>query len=117
MGDGGGVVVVSAGHVGGTRGSCSVSSAADVLGMIVVPAMRAVGGGCEMRMCLPRGGVGGEGGEWMTGLGLGYTNHVKTGSVIDVCLCLGCGGVGGVGGEWVGGLDEGLVRWDGVMSV
>ena len=31
----------------------------------------------------------------MRGLGLGFTNHVGTGSVFDVCLCLGCGGVGG----------------------
>ena len=43
-GDGGGMVVVSAGHVGGTRGSGTVSSAADVLGMIVVRGMRGVGG-------------------------------------------------------------------------
>ena len=33
MGDGGGVVVVSVVHVGGTRGSGIVSRAADVLGM------------------------------------------------------------------------------------
>ena len=36
------------------------------------------------------------GGEWMRGLGLGFTNHVGTGGVLDVCLC--CAGVGGVGG-------------------
>ena len=54
-------------------------------------------------MCLARGGVGGEGGEWMRGLGLGLTNPVGTGGVLDVCLCFGCGGVGGVCGEWVGG--------------
>ena len=53
-------------------------------------------------MCLVRGGVGGEGGEWMRGLGLGFTNPVGTGGVLDVCLCLGCSDVGGVGGEWVG---------------
>ena len=46
-----------------------------------------------------RGGVGGEGGEWMRGLGLGFTNIVGTGGVLDVCLCFGCCGVGGVGGE------------------
>ena len=34
------MVVVSAGHVGGTRGSGIVSSAADVLGMSVVRVMR-----------------------------------------------------------------------------
>ena len=27
---------------------------------------------CDMCMCLARGGVGGEGGEWMRELGLGY---------------------------------------------
>ena len=46
-------------------------------------------------MCLARGGVGGEGGEWMRGLGLGFTNPVGTRGVLDVCLCFGCGGVGG----------------------
>ena len=29
----------------------------------------------------------------MRGLGLGFTNPVGTGGVLDVCLCLGCGGV------------------------
>ena len=61
--------------------------------------------------------MGGEGGEWMRGLGSGFTNSVGTGGVLDVCLCFGCGGVGGVGGELVGGLDQGLKGWDGVMSV
>ena len=56
-------------------------------------------------MCLAWGGVGGEGGEWMRGFGLGFTNHVVTGGVLDVCLCLGCGGVAG---ELVGGLDQDL---------
>ena len=37
------MIVVSAGHLGGTRGSCIVSSAADVLGMSVVRWMRGVG--------------------------------------------------------------------------
>ena len=68
--------MVSAGHVCGTRGSGIVSSAADVLWMNVVPVMRGVGGVCEMCMCLGRGGVGGEEGEWMRGLGLGFTNPV-----------------------------------------
>ena len=63
------------------------------------------------------GDVGGEAGEWMRGLGLGFTNPVRTGRVLDACLCLGCGGVGGVGGEWVRGLDHGLEGWGGVMSV
>ena len=52
-------------------------------------------------MCLTRGSAGGEGGEWMRGLGLDFTNPVGTGKVLDVCLCFGCGGVGGVRGEWV----------------
>ena len=52
------MVVVRPGHVGGTRGSGIVSSAADVLWMSVVRGMRGVGGVCEM--CLARGGVGGE---------------------------------------------------------
>ena len=64
--------------------------------------VRGVGGVCDMCMCLARGGVGGEGGEWMRELGLGFTNPLGTGGVLDMCLCFGCGGVGGVGGEWDG---------------
>ena len=98
-----------------TRGSGIVSSAADTLWMSVVRGMRGVGGKCEMSMCLARGDVGGEFGERMRGLGLGFTNHVGTGRVLGVCLCLGCCSVDGVGGEWV-------VAWTrvwrgGVMSV
>ena len=93
---------MSAGHVGGTRGSGIVSSTADVLWMSVVRGMRGVGGVCTMCMCLARGGEGGEGEEWMRGLGLGLTNPLGTGEVLDVCLYFGCGGVGGVGGEWGG---------------
>ena len=52
MGDGCGVVVVSAGHVGGTRGLGIVSSAADMLWMSVVHGMRRVGGVCEMCVCV-----------------------------------------------------------------
>ena len=70
-----------------------------------------------MCVCLARGGVGGEGGEWMTGLGVGFTNPVGTVGVLDVCLCFGCGGVGGVGGEWVWSLSQGLEGWGGVMFV
>ena len=33
----------------------------------------------------------------MRELGLGFTNPVGTGGVLDMCLCFGCGGVGG---EW-----------------
>ena len=53
------------------------------------------------------------GGEWMRELGLGFTNPLGTGGVLDMCLCF--GGVGG--GEWVGSLDKGRERWGGVMSV
>ena len=66
-----------------------------------------------MCMCLTRGGVGGEEGEWVRGLG--FTNLVGTGGVLDVCLCFGCGCVGGVGGEWVGVCTR--VCRGGVMSV
>ena len=102
---------MSAGHVGGTRGSGIVSIASDVLWMRVVPVMRGVGGVCEMCMLLALGG------EWMRGLGLGFSSPVGTGGVLDVCLCLGCVGVGGVDGEWIWGLDHGLEGWCGVMSV
>ena len=55
-----GMVVVSAGHVGGTRGSGIVSSAVDVLWMSVVRGMRGVDEVCEMCIYLVRGDVGGE---------------------------------------------------------
>ena len=64
--------------------------------------------------------MGVEGGEWMSGLGLDFTNPVGTGGVLDVCLCFGYCGVdcvGGVGGEWEGGVDQGLEGWGVVMSV
>ena len=63
---------------------------------------------------------GWRGGEWIRGLGLGFTNDVVTGGVLDVCLCFGCSGMGGVGGvcgEWVRGLDQDLDGCCGVMSV
>ena len=47
--------MVSAGHVGGTRGSGIVFSAADVFWMSVVRAMRGVAGVCEMCICLAQG--------------------------------------------------------------
>ena len=53
--------MVSAEHVGGTRGSGIVPSVAEVLWMSVLRGMRGVGEVCEMCMCLARGGVGGEG--------------------------------------------------------
>ena len=61
--------MVSAWHVGGTRGSGIVSSAADVLGMSVVCGMRGVGGVYEMCMCLTPGDVGGEGVDERIGFG------------------------------------------------
>ena len=42
---------------------------------------------------------GWRGGECMRGLGLGFSNPVRTWGVLDMCLWLGCGGVGV---EWVG---------------
>ena len=62
-----------------------------------------------MCMCLARGGVGGEGGEWMRELGLGFTNPLGTGGVLDMGLCFGCGGVGGVGRGL--GQGSGAVGW------
>ena len=53
--------VVSVGHLGGTRGSCIGSSAADVVGMSVVRGMRGFGRVCEICMCLAGGGVSKEG--------------------------------------------------------
>ena len=48
------------------------------------------------------GRCGWRGGEWMRELGLGFTNPVGTGGVLDMCLCFGCGGVGNVGSGAVG---------------
>ena len=86
-----GVVAVSA-YMGGTRGSCVLASACDVLEISVV---RGVCGVCDMCMCLARGGVGGVGDEWVTGLGLGFTKSGGTwgkwdvlweGGVMSVCV-------------------------------
>ena len=89
------MVSVSA-YMGGTSGSGLLPSAGDVLEMSVVR---------------------GVGGEWVTGLSLGFTNSGGTWGRWDMCLCLGYGGLGGVGGEWVGGLGQGLGGWTGVMYV
>ena len=78
-------------------GSGILSSAADVLGMSVVHGM---GGISEMCICLARGAIGGEGGEWMKGLVLGFTNPVA-----NCWTCLSCGGIDE---DCVGGLDQGL---------
>ena len=108
MGDGEAVVAVSAGHtyVGVTRGSCIVSSVADVLGMSV---MRGVDGVCEICMCLVRGGMGGK---WIRGLFLQYCENR---GVCNMCLCLGCGSVDGVGGLWMGA--RSMVWEGGVVSL
>ena len=106
VGFGGGVVAVSV-CMSGTRGSGVLSSTGDVLEMTVV---RGAGGVCDM--CMARGGVCGEGDEWMRELGLGFTKPVGTGGVLDVCLCFVCGGVVG---EWVEckglGPGSGAVGW------
>ena len=68
----------------GTRGSGVLSSTCDVLEMSVVSG---VGGVCAMCMCLARGGVGEEGGEWMRELGLGFTNPVGQGECWP-CVCV-----------------------------
>ena len=44
-------------------------------------------------MCLARGGVGGVGGEWVSGLGLGFANSGGTWGEWDMRLCFCCGGV------------------------
>ena len=72
--------------------------------------VRGVGGVCDM--CLAQGRVGGVGGEWVTGLGLDFTNSGGTWGKWDMCLCFGCGGVES---EWVGGVGQG--GWGDVMSV
>ena len=42
---------------------------------------------CDMCMCLARGGVGGEGGEWIRELVLGFINPVGTGECWT-CVCV-----------------------------
>ena len=68
---------------------------------------------CVTCVCVWLGAVWVEWGEWMRELGLGFTNPVGTGGMLDMCLCFGCGGVGG---EWVWGMDQGRERWGRVMS-
>ena len=57
--------------------------------------------------CLGRGGR--CWGEWVTGLGSGFTNSGGTWGKWDMCLCFGCGGGGGVG--WRLGSGSGRVGW------
>ena len=133
VGDGGGVVVVSARHVGWgrvTRGSGFVSSAADVLGMSMVCGMRVIGGVCEMGMCLARAAYEERG--WVNeriGFGLfhscGNRGSVGRVSVFElwwcmwaVCMRIGPGsrGIGGIMSVWVVSPDY-LCRWQVHVSV
>ena len=75
---------------------------------------------CEMCLCLARGGVGGEGGEWMRGMGLGFTNPVGTCGVLDVSLCFGAVVLVGwvvIGWGVVRRLGPGFGGWGCVMFV
>ena len=93
------MVALSA-YMGGTRGSGVFSSAGDVLEMSVV---RGVGAVCDMCMCVARDGVGGVRGEWVRGLGWGYTNPGRTGGKWNMCVFLlrWCGWCwGGVNGRF-----------------
>ena len=58
---------------------------------------------------LGSGSVGRDEVEWMRGFGLGFSNPVGTGGVLDVCL--------GCSGEWLECLDQGLEGWGGVIYV
>ena len=53
------------------------------------------------------GGLGGVGGEWVTGVG--FTNSGGTWG--KWYMCFGCGGVGGVEGEWVVLRESGWAAW------
>ena len=57
--------------------------------------------------------MGGEGGEWMRGLVLGFPNPVGTGGVLEMCVFW----LRWCRRERLGGLDQGLEGWGGVMSV
>ena len=90
IGGRGGVVVVSAGHVGGTHGSCIVAS----VGRMSVVCRMTTLEECVGCVCVWLGTAWDDRGEWMRELGLDFTNSLGTGGVLDVYLCLGCGGVG-----------------------
>ena len=62
--------------------------------------------------CLARSGVGGVGGEWVTGLGLALPILEEHGDS-GICVCV----LVAVVGEWVDGLSQGLGGCCGVMSV
>ena len=63
-------------------------------------------------MCLARGGVGGVGGEWMTGLGLGFTNSGGTWGKVGYVSVFWLRCWGRVGGR----LGSGRVGWCYIMS-
>ena len=63
-------------------------------------------------MRLARGGVGGVVGEWVRGLGLGFTNPGGTGGSEICVLCFGCGGVSAVRGI---GWEVWARVWEGVV--
>ena len=105
VGDGG--VVVSAGDLGGIRGSGIVSNAADGLWMSVVRVMRGAGRVCEMCMYLARGGV-----DERIGFGL-YQSCGNRGSVERVFGLRWCRMGVGMGM----GLGPGYVGVGGVLSV
>ena len=65
----------------GTRGSGVLSSTGDVL-------VRGVGGVCDMCMCLARGGVGVEGGEWMKRIGFGHIPILWGQGECWTCVCV-----------------------------
>ena len=67
-------------YMGGTRGSCVLSSTCDV---IEISVMKGVGGVCDMCMCLTWGDLGGE---WVTELGLDFTHSGGTWGKWDVCV-------------------------------
>ena len=50
--------------------------------------------------------------EWMRELGLGFTNPLGTGGVLDMCLCFGCGWCGWC--RWRVG--RGLGQWSGAVG-
>ena len=99
------VVAVSA-CLSGTRGSGVLSSTGDVL-------VRGVGGVCDMCMCMARGGLGGEGGEWMERIGFGlYQSCGDRGSVghVSVFWLRWCGWCRWGVGRGLG-LGSGAVGW------
>ena len=101
------MVAVSAG-MSGTRGSGVLSSTGDVL-------VRGVGGVCGMSMCFARGGVGGEGDEWMRELGLGLPILWVQGECWT-CVCVLVAVVWVVWVVWVVYVGSGLGAWTRVGS-